>query len=151
MNSNAAARKRRGVPASTPVVSTCNVNYMQHNQQSQVQAQGQPQSPGQNNVMTIQQIVRFLDSRLVNLEKNAQAARSSESASDTDPNTFVKLAIEYNERFNMMAKEISNIHTILAEKDAKIAQLETTISLLQTMHNELDEEVDKLVEGSKKE
>jgi exonuclease VII small subunit len=147
MNSNAAARKRRGVPSATPVIPSYN-NTQQNQYQQQAQ---QAQSQSQSNMMPIQQIVRYLDSRLVNLEKSAQTPRSADNAAnEADPNTFVKLAIEYNERFNMMAKEISDIHSILAEKDAKIAHLENTISLLQTMHNELDEEVNKLVEGEKK-
>jgi chromosome segregation ATPase len=146
MNSNAAARKRRGVPSATPVIPSYN-----NTQQNQYPQQNQYQAQAQSNMMSIQQIIRYLDSRLVNLEKTAQTPRTSDNnANDTDPNTFVKLAIEYNERFNMMAKEISDIHSILADKDAKIAHLENTISLLQTMHNELDEEVNKLVEGENK-
>jgi len=150
MNSNAAARKRRGVPSATPVIPSYN-NTQQNQYQQQAQHAQQAQSQSQSNMMSIQQIVRYLDSRLVNLEKSSQTPRSADNAAnEADPNTFVKLAIEYNERFNMMAKEISDIHSILAEKDAKIAHLENTISLLQTMHNELDEEVNKLVEGEKK-
>jgi len=137
MNSNAAARKRRGVPAPPPPapISSNNMNNMQSNTQNV------------GGTMTIQQIIRFLDSRLVNLEKNTQATRQAETAAEADPNLYVKLAIEYNDRFNMMASEINDVHTILGEKDAKIAQLESTISLLQTMHFQLEEKINKMTEN----
>ena len=139
MNANAAARKRRGVPATPPPapIPSNNMQNMQNNNNTQ----------NDSGVMTIQQIVRFLDSRLVNLEKKSLEPRRAETAAEADPNLYVKLAIEYNDRFNMMASEINDVHTILGEKDAKISQLESTISLLQTMHFQLEEKINKMTEN----
>lgn len=133
---NAAARKRRGVPSSPSMpVATNNINNAQN-------VQTQP------NMMTIQQIIQYLDTRLVNLEKNAS---SPPPPVDTDPSIHIKLAIEYNDRFNIIAKEINDINTLFTEKDAKISQLESTISILQTMLFQLEEKVNKMEEGEKNE
>lgn len=147
---NAAARKRRGVPTSTPspaILQQNSFNYQQNqpmpNYQQNQSMQNNQQPSNVPPLMSIQQIVQYLDSRLVTLEQNATTP-SNNQEQENDHNIHVKLAIEYNDRFNMIAKELSDLHKLLEEKDSKIAHLDTSLSMLQTMHFQLEEKFNNL-------
>jgi hypothetical protein len=141
---NAAARKRRGVPSSTPTPAMLQQNSFNY-QQNQPMNMQPPQAPQSSSsgippLMSIQQIIQYLDSRLVTLEQNS----SDKPESSNDSSLQVKLAIEYNDRFNMIAKELADLQKLLEEKENKITHLESSLSMLQTMHFQLDEKVNNL-------
>ena len=115
---NAAARKRRGVPPSTPII-TPNVS-----QQTQPQKQ---------NSYTLPQVISIIDNRLTSLEKNMNNSSTANTSNNSTDNT-IQTAIndEFNERFNIIALEMNYMKNMISKQDDEIQKLKTTLMSVQT-------------------
>jgi hypothetical protein len=108
-NSNAAARKRRAPPVSEPVT-------RQINPQSNVSLQQSQQSQQPVGGHTLPQVISIIDNRLLMIEKKLKedpVSRSVDNNSDLS-----ELQNEYEERFDMILREIDSIKEIVIKLQA---------------------------------
>lgn len=129
-SATSAAKRRRAAPFMSTPVTPSNVSQVNNNTQQGSFQSAQDQS--EPKLLTLQQVIALVDSRLTNLEKNvveikSQPSENSEQKSDDMPeynNEDIKQTVEsimyeylneFNERCEILANEISSIKNIVIE------------------------------------
>jgi len=130
-SATSAAKRRRAAPFMSTPVTPSNVSQVNNNTQ-QGSFQNTQQDQSEPKLLTLQQVIALVDSRLTNLEKNvveikSQPSENSEQKSDDMPeynNEDIKQTVEsimyeylneFNERCEILANEISSIKNIVIE------------------------------------
>jgi hypothetical protein len=129
-SATSAAKRRRAAPfMSTPLLSPSSGN---NSVEQQASFQNTQQGQSEPKLLTLQQVIALVDSRLTNLEKNvgeikSQPSESHKPFSESIPeynNEDVKQTVEsimyeylseFNERCEILATEISSIKNIVIE------------------------------------
>jgi len=131
-SATSAAKRRRAAPFMSTPVTPSNVSQVNNNTQ-QGSFQNAQQGQSEPKLLTLQQVIALVDSRLTNLEKNVVEIKSlpssenPEQQSESRPeynNEDIKQTVEsimyeylneFNERCEILANEISSIKNIVIE------------------------------------
>lgn len=146
-NSNAAARKRRAPPVSEPITRPVNTQLNTSQAQSQAQA-NQSQTAGH----TLPQVISIINNRLLFLEN--QTKETQNNSKDEDSAGFNEIQAEYENRFDLIIREIDSIKEIVIKLQSytmdvnKILVEEHTASKIilekeKEFHSKILEQTDK--------
>jgi hypothetical protein len=134
-SATSAAKRRRAAPMITPPVFSSNLSQESTKLPSQPSSSTAPPSQQQQDMklLTLQQVISLVDSRLTNLEKNLIEPKSNSSeeapleVSDLIKTLLYDHLAEFNERYELLAAEIANLKNIVIDLQSYTMNINKTL------------------------
>jgi hypothetical protein len=129
-SATSAAKRRRAAPMITPPLFQSNLSPDGGRPPVATSVNSNPQQPDMK-LLTLQQVISLVDSRLTNLEKtiiepNNQSSTPSD-ISDLIKSTMYEHLAEFNERYEILASEIANLKNIVLDLQSYTMNINKTL------------------------